>query len=82
MFTGDGVCGKTHFMAYIQENLGEENYSFLPVKVSKQMTGEMFEQLLYKKAKIGVNADKNKYLSAINGKKLVILLDDINTIDE
>ena len=46
------------------------------------MTREMFEQLLYKKAKIGVNADKNKYLSAINGKKLIILLDDINTIDE
>jgi len=38
--------------------------------------------LLYRKAKIGVSAEKKKYLTAINGKKLVIMLDDVNTLDE
>jgi hypothetical protein len=54
----------------------------LSVKVSKQLTGEKFEKLLYRKAKIGVSAEKRKYLTAINGKKLIIMLDDINTLEE
>ena len=37
---------------------------------------------MFRKTKIGVSADKQKYLSAINGKRLVILLDDVNTLDE
>lgn len=52
------------------------------IKLNKEMTNDKFEQLLYRKAKIGVNASKQKYLSAINGKKLIIMFDDINLLDE
>jgi hypothetical protein len=46
------------------------------------MTQDKFEQLLHKKARISVEQSRHKVLSAANGKRLILMLDDINLIDE
>ena len=46
------------------------------------MSFEKLEQLLYRKAKVIVNQDKQKFLSSINGKQLIVFLDDVNLLDE
>ena len=35
LLIGEGTCGKSDFMTYIKENLGEDSHSFLCIKVSK-----------------------------------------------
>ena len=62
-------------MTYIKQNLGEETHSFLSIKINEFMTFEKIEQLLYRKAKVIVNQNKQKFLSSINGKQLIIFLD-------
>jgi hypothetical protein len=67
---------------YLQENLGKETHSFLRMRLGKDMGYSSFEDLLYRKAKIVVNSKRQKHLCAINGKKLVLLIDDLNLLDE
>jgi hypothetical protein len=46
------------------------------------MKSETFNELLYRKAKIVISPSKQKYLSANNGKKLILIIDDINLLRE
>ncbi len=62
--------------------MGEENYSFLSIKINQFITFEKLEQILYRKAKVIVNQSKQKFLSSINGKQLLIFLDNVNLLDE
>lgn len=61
--------------------MGSEHYSFLKIRLTKDMKYSSFEALLYRKAKIVVNAARQKHLCALNGKQLVLLLDDLNLLE-
>lgn len=46
------------------------------------MNINLFWRIITKKAKIIVNSSKKRFLSATNGKKLVLILDNINLFEE
>lgn len=82
LVVGEETCGKSEFLGYLREVLGTERHCFLRIRLSRDMAYSSFEQLLYRKAKIVVNAGREKQLCALNGKQLVLMLDDLNLLDE
>ncbi len=44
------------------------------------MAYSKFEELIRRKAKIVINSFKEKHLCAINGKQLILILEDINLV--
>ena len=81
--TGDKDGGKSLFLDYFQAFLGDDAYTFLKIRVHKNLTLNEFLKKLEEYTFMKYLDTEEKYsckVTPLSGKKLVIMLDDFNQI--
>jgi hypothetical protein len=81
LLIGKSGSGKSKFMEYLQFTLNQEVYTYLTIKMQKSMTYEDFKDILLNKTRISFKPLQKKCFCSSTNKKLVIFIDDFNTLD-